>query len=57
MIAIQFEKSRAEHFIQSIKHGEPIQPPKIGQWSNADMLALAGALHAAALHHRPYEDG
>ncbi len=53
MIIAIFEKERAEHFIDALNHGKPIQPPEGGGWHGADMLALAGALYAAAYSQGP----
>ena len=53
MIIAIFEKERAEHFIDALNHGKPIQPPEGGGWHGADMLALAGALYAAAYSQEP----
>jgi hypothetical protein len=47
MIAIAFEKTRAEHFIDCIKNGSDIKCMPKG-WTQGDMLTLAGALLAAA---------
>jgi hypothetical protein len=47
MIAIQFDKTRAEHFIDCLKNGKDIKC-KPGGWTQIDMLGLARALFAAA---------
>ena len=52
MIIAIFEKERAEHFIDALNNGKPIQSPE-GGWHGADMLALAGALYAAAYSQGP----
>jgi hypothetical protein len=48
MIAIQFDKTRAEHFIDCLKNGKDIKCKPEG-WTQVDMLGLAGALFAAAI--------
>jgi hypothetical protein len=53
MIAIQFDKSRAEHFLDALAHGKPITPGDGRGWTQFDMLMLAGACHFAALSHGP----
>jgi hypothetical protein len=53
MIAVHFKKSAAESVIDAIKTGKPIPSPSNGQWSQLDMLNLAGILYASVLSHGP----
>jgi hypothetical protein len=56
MIAIQFDKKRAEELIAAIRDGTPLQPGPFG-WSGHDMLGAAGSLLAAAYSHGPALQG
>jgi hypothetical protein len=49
MIGIKFSKERAQHYIDCIVQGKPIE----GIQTQHDFLALAGACHAAAFTHGP----
>jgi hypothetical protein len=53
MIAIRFEKTRAEHYLDSLQNGLAIQPPDGPGWTVHEMLALAGACYFAAMSHGP----
>jgi hypothetical protein len=54
MIAIRFDKRRAEYLLDCLRTGKPIAPsdPSRG-WTQFDMLALAGACHFAAMSRGP----
>jgi hypothetical protein len=52
-IGIFFDKAKAQHFLDALKHGKPIAPQDPLGWTNADILALAGACHFAAMSHGP----
>jgi hypothetical protein len=57
-IGIKFDKAKAGHFLDSITNGKPVLPQDPRGWSGADLLALAGACHFAAMSHGPalYQD-
>ena len=48
MIAVHFDRDFAQKVQAAIKDGTPIPPPAGGQWSQNDVVALAGILYAAA---------
>lgn len=52
MIAIHFNKARADHYAAAIANGEDIQAPP-GGWSGSEMLTLAGAMFAGVFSHGP----
>jgi hypothetical protein len=49
MIGVMFDKNKAEYFLDCIGSGKPIACV----WNVHNMLALAGALHFAAMSHGP----
>ena len=48
MIAVHFDRDFAQKVQAAIKDGTPIPPPAGGQWSQNDVVTLAGILYAAA---------
>jgi hypothetical protein len=59
MIGVQFDKARAEYFLDCIRRGKPIaRPPGAQGWTCYDMMALAGAMYSATMSHGPglYQD-
>jgi len=53
MIAIKFNKQRAEYLVQCLATGAPIPPPGTNGWTGNDMLALAGACFSGAMSLGP----
>src|SRR5688572_20800710 len=53
MIPVRFDKVKAEHFLNCLANGKPIEPQDPAGWTKYDMLALAGACHFAAMSHGP----
>lgn len=54
MITINFFKRQAEHFLESIHNGKPIEP--MGNWDTDKVLSLAGACFYAVAKHGPKQD-
>lgn len=54
MIAINFFKRQAEHFLESLHNGKPIEP--MGKWDTDKVLSLAGACLYAVAKHGPKDD-
>ena len=50
---VDFQKEKAEHFIDCLKNGKPIEPQDPTGWTRRDMLTLAGVCRFAALSHGP----
>ena len=51
-IMVRFNKARAQHLLQCLASGTPIQPES-GGWTGNDMVALAGACFFGALSQGP----
>jgi hypothetical protein len=49
---IDFDKSNAARWLEAIATGKPLTPPQ-GGWTAHHLMALAGALHFAAMAHGP----
>jgi hypothetical protein len=50
-IGVIFDKAKAEYFLDALKNGKPVRPQEGHGWTQADMIAMAGACHFAALTH------
>jgi hypothetical protein len=51
MIAIDFDKAKARHFLDRLQNGGPIEPQEARGWTVTDALALAGACHYMVTTH------
>jgi hypothetical protein len=52
--SIDFDKAIAEQFLDALKSGQPIKPPR-EQWDIHGALALAGACYFFARSHGPLD--
>ena len=52
VMPIQFDKSRAQYYLDCIRDGKAIEPNEEG-WNRYQMLQLAGALFFGLLTHGP----
>jgi hypothetical protein len=55
MIAVHFSKAFAEKVNDAVNQGKPIPLPERGQWTQNDMLTLAGLLYAAVYSGGPHK--
>jgi hypothetical protein len=55
MIAVHFSKAFAEKVNDAVNQGKPIPLPEGGQWTQNDMLTLAGLLYAAVYSGGPHK--
>lgn len=57
MIQVNFKKERAEHFVEALQQGQPIEPTRVGgagAFVGDDLLALAAACLVLAAENRDY---